>query len=354
MIANKVDIYDGGVLQPAPWILFLFSLLSGVLNNFYTVRLLFIVFDLLIAVSLYVLTRLLPKSPLKPVQVATCYLYNPMGIFAVFGMNWTLLLTLLKLTALISALKGRELFAAALAGFLLHADVYNFALLAPLAACSKRIFVKSLAFWLVLSVSSMWLMRSVWGLKNPSSLASIFDSIYASVLRIDSLRPNSGMTWYLFAQVFPSYTPLLKITFQLTLMVFWPACALKFRSDPVFMLLMLTGSQMVLKGYPSVSDYALFFGVFTTQAHLFNRSRLLFIALFVAISVYVLQMQIWRYWIEVSGFNANFYYIFTLIWNAALIIIQMDLLAAYNKTKIYENNPKLSGKEYAKCKLFQR
>lgn len=91
-----------------------------------------------------------------------------------------------------------------------------------------------------------------------------------------------------------------------------------------------------------------------TQSHLFNRSRILLIALFVSAGVFVLQMQIWRYWIELPGFNANFYYVFTLIWNAVLVIIQMDLVAAYNKTKIYAENKKLEGKEYEKFKLFQR
>lgn len=304
------------------------------------------------AACLYKLTELLPKSPLTPVQVAKCYLYNPLGAFAVYGMNWTLLLSILKLLALIFAVQekvngiGHEIITAALIGFLIHVDLYNLALIGLLALKSKRIVAKSLAFWLILTISSGWLWRC--------SLWLIIDSVYISRMRIDSLRPNSGLTWYLFAQVFPAFTPILKITFQLTLMVFWPACALKFRSDPLFMFLMLTGSQMVLKGYPSVSDYALFFGVLMTQAHLFERARVLFIALFVAAALFILQMQIWRYWIEVPGFNANFYYIFTLIWNAVLVIIQMDLLAAYNKTRIYEDNKKLNGKEYEKCKVFQR
>ncbi len=140
----------------------------------------------------------------------------------------------------------------------------------------------------------------------------------------------------------------------MVLMVFWPACILKFRSDPIFMFFTLIGAQMILKGYPSVTDYGLFFALLMTQAQLFEQTRVLFIALFVAAGVYVLKMQMWRYWIELPGFNANFYYIFTLIWNAALVIIFMDVVAAYNKTKIYEDNPRLKEKEYEKCKLFQR
>ena len=351
LLRNGVNIYDGGVLQPSPWLLTILAPFA--LDNFYAIRLIFIGLDLLIAVALYKLTELIPKSPLNPVQVAKCYFYNPLAIFSVFGMNWTLFIVFLHLTALRYSLQGKELITAVLGGFLIHVDFYNLALLAPLAIRSKRILVKTVAFWLILSISSTWLLHYCWNVPR-ASLLDIIDSVYISRMRIDSLRPNSGMSWYLFAQVFPAFTPLLKMTFQSTLMVFWPACAIKFRSDPVFMFLMIIGSQMILKGYPSSTDYALFFGLMMTQAHVFEQTRVLFIALFVAAGVYVMKMQIWRYWIEVNGFNANFYYIFTLIWNAVLIIIFMDLVSAYNKTRIYEENKELNDKSYEKCKLFQR
>lgn len=358
LVWNGVNIYDGGILQPAPWLLPIFSVFEGVLTNFYSVRILFIILDLLIASALYRITsKYVKRSPLKPEEIVKCYLYNPLGWFAVFGMNWGLLLGLLQLAALILALEQKEMVVAVLTGFLIHVDFYNLALVAPIAmafkTCSMKVAIKSLIIWLILTFSSNFLMSNIFKIDS-FSLFSMIDSVYLSRMRIDSLRPNSGMTWYLFAQVFPVFTPLIKVTFQLVLMVFWPACVIKFRSDPIFMFLALIGSQMILKGYPSVTDYALFFGLMTTQARLFEQTRVLFIALFVAAGVWVLKMQMWRYWIELPGFNANFYYIFTLIWNAVLIIIYMDLMAAYNKTKIYEDNPKLNGKEYENCKLFQR
>ena len=360
LVSNGVNIYDGGILQPAPWLLTLFSLFEAVLTNFYAVRLLFITFDLLIASALYELsTKFVKESPFKPEEIVKCYLYNPLGWFAVFGMNWGLLIGWLQLTALIFALKRKEMATAVLTGFLIHVDFYNLALVAPMAMCfksSKKVAIKCLAIWLILTFSSSFLLTNYFKIDNLKGnlLFSMIDSVYLSRMRFDSLRPNSGMTWYLFAQVFPTFTPLIKTTFQMILIVFWPACAIKFRSDPIFMFLALIGSQMILKGYPSVADYVLFFGLMMTQAKLFEQSRVLLIALFVAAGVYVLKMQIWRYWIELPGFNVNFYYIFTLIWNAVLIIIYLDLISAYNKTKIYEENPKLKEKEYENCKLFQR
>ncbi len=242
--------------------------------------------------------------------------------------------------------------AAVLSGFLVHVDFYNLPLMVPVALCCKhpsKVVLKSVMIWVILTFTSNLILSNI-----NFNLKDMVDSVYISRMRIDSLRPNSGMTWYLFAQAFPAFNSLIKITFQMVLMVFWPACILKFRSDPMFVFFTLIGSQMILKGYPSAADYALFFALLTTQARLVEHSRVLFVALFVAAGVYVLKMQMWRYWIELPGFNANFYYVFTLIWNAALVIIFMDVVAAYNKTKIYEYNERLKEKEYEKCKLLQR
>lgn len=358
LLRNGVNIYSGGNLQAAPWLLTIFSGFDGILNNYFGLRILFIAADFGIAAALYRLSELLGKkqNQLTPVQVLKCYLYNPFGIIAVFGMNWTILLVFLKLAAMNSALQGNELIGAALCGFLIHVDFYNLALVAPIALATKnpkKVALKCLATWMILFITSNWLLSLYWGIRKVQ-FGEMLDSVYLSMMRVDSLRPNSGMFWYLYTQSFPAFTPLLKITFQMTLAVFWPACSIKFSSDPVFMFLALLGSQMILKPYPSVVDYAVYFGVLMTQFHIFERTRVLLVAFFVAFGVYVLKMQIWRYWIELPGFNANFYYIFTLIWNAILIIMYLDVIAAYTKHRIYRDNPKLEGKEYDKCKLFQR
>lgn len=358
LLRNGVNIYEGGSLQAAPWLLTVFSTIDGIFKNQFSLRIFFIVVDLLVASAFFRLTQLIgkEKSRLTPAQMTKCYLYNPFGIIAVFGMNWTLFVALLQLTALNLALQGKELIAAAVCGFLIHLDFYNLALLAPISLASKNPKMSAFNILIcssVLLITSPILLSAYWNI-NSSSLLGIIDSVYLSRMRMDSLRPNSGMFWYLYAQSFPAFTPLLKITFQMTLAVFWPACSMKFRSDPVFMFMALLGSQMILKPYPSVVDYALYFGLLMTQFHLFERARVLLVAFFVAFGVYVLKMQIWRYWIELPGFNVNFYYIFTLIWNAILIIMYLDVITAYNKHQIYSDNKKLEGKEYEKCKLFQR
>ena len=358
LLRNGVNIYNEGSLQAAPWLLTILSTFDGIFSNYFGLRIFFITVDLLVASALYRLTEFIGKerSRLTPIQVAKCYFYNPFGIFAIFGMNWTLLLVLLQLKALNLALRGKELIGAIICGFLIHVDFYNLALVLPIALATKTpkwTAFKCLTTWMVLLITSNWILSHYWSIKNVQ-IFGIIDSVYISRMRMDSLRPNSGMFWYLYAQVFPAFTPLLKITFQMTLAVFWPACSIKFRSDPVFMFMALIGSQMILKPYPSVVDYAMYFSLLMTQFHLFEHARVLLVAFFVAFGVYVLKMQIWRYWIELPGFNANFYYIFTLIWNAILIIIYLDVIAAYNKHQIYRNYKKLEGKEYDKCKLFQR
>lgn len=359
LLRNGVNIYIKGNLQASPWLLTIFSTFDEIFDNFYTLRIFFLVTDFLVAFSLYRLTQLLgkDKSLLTPIQVAKCYFYNPFGIIAVFGMNWTLILSFLQLTSLNFALQGNVLISSILCGFLIHVDFNNLALIAPIALTfknnSKKFILNCMTTWTILLISSNWILYHFWDIKNVQFM-DIIDSVYISKMRMDNIRPNSGMFWYLYAQVFPAFISLLKFTFQMTLMVFWPACAIKFHSDPIFMFISIIGSQMILKPYPSVVDYSLYFGLLMTQFHLFERTRVLFITFFVSFGIYILKIQIWRYWIELPGFNANFYYIFTLIWNASLVIIYLDIVSAYNKHQIYCKNKKLEGKEFEKCKLFQR
>ena len=359
LLKNKVNIYDGGILQPSPWILTVFYLLEGLFTNWWSIRILFLSVDILICAALHKIAQF-ADSPLTPNEVVKCWMYNPLNTFSVFGMNCGIFTVLLQLTALLSALKDKMISSVLMTGFLVHFDFYNLALVAPMTFCFKtsgrrsKFILKFLSVWIILTLSSNWILSHVWNVKRVS-LLSIIDSVYISRMRIDSLRPNSGLSWYLFSQVFPAFTPLLKMTFQLTLMVFWPACAIKFRKDPIFMFTALIGTLAILKGYPSVSDYGLFFGLLMTQARVFEQCRVLIIALFVAGGVFVIKMQVWRYWIELPGFNVNFYYIFTLVWNAILVIIYLDVVAAYNKSEIYRNNSKIEkGEGYENCKLFQR
>lgn len=99
-------------------------------------------------------------------------------------------------------------------------------------------------------------------------------------------------------------------------------CAIKFKNDPLFMLFLLIGSQAVLKGYPSVSDYVLFFGLLMTQFKFFEHTRSFF-------SPYSLPLEFSYLNYKFGGFNLNFYYISTLIWNVVLVIIILDTLSAY-------------------------
>lgn len=361
LLSNGVDVYKGGILQFSPWFLTLLSPFSFIFDNYYLVRCLFIVVDLAVGALIHELAtkHSSQKSLFGDAAALKCHFFNPLGFFTVFGLNCGLFLGLLQLLAFVAALRRNFLLAAVICGFLIHCDFYNFSLIAPISFASSsvtlriKIAIKCFAAWIVFTVSSRFVLFWFWRVPSASTLA-VLDSVLLSRMRQDSLRPNAGLMWYLFAQTFPVFRDLLKITWQMCLMAFWPACAIKFRSDPLFMFSALTASLSILKGYPSVSDYALFFNLLLLHNWLFPRTRLLLISLFAAAAVFVIKMQVWRYWIEFPGFNANFYYIFTLIWNGLLVVIFLDLAAAYNKHKIYQQNPKLLEKEYDHFKLLQR
>ena len=362
LLRNGVNIYENGTLQAAPWNLALFAGIERIFGNNQVGNGIFLVIvNILISAAFFSITKFLESesiNALSPAAVAKCHLYNPLSFLAVFGLNFGLVGILVQLAALASCLRGFEILSALLAGFAVYSDFYSVALVVPMILCFKperrfKFTVKCLIVWLFLLGSSDFLLFRIWSVKALHPF-SFINSVYLSRMRIDSLRPNSGLNWYLFTQVFPVFRPLLKISCQIILMVFWPACVIKFNKDPMFMLFLLVGSQAVLKGYPSVSDNVLFFGLLMTQFKLFEHTRILFLALFAAFGVFAFKLQIWRYWIELPGFNVNFYYISTLIWNVVLIIIILDILTAYGKYKIFLDNPIMKDKKLIDCKLFQR
>ena len=83
-------------------------------------------------------------------------------------------------------------------------------------------------------------------------------SAYVSRLAFASLKPNVGMYWYFFTQVFDQYSVMFATFMQAHSIFYAIPCAIKFNKDPIFMVLVLLMVYAILQPYPTVVDVAIY------------------------------------------------------------------------------------------------
>lgn len=340
LLKSGVPVYSFGKVLPAPLLVFLVDGFESFVRSRLILRFAFVMLDYLIGVELAVLT----DSP----HMILVHLLNPLSVMACLGMNLNLISVALLLASFVAA-KRRKINVSALAmALVVYLDVRQVAFVIPafLWHRSKRFVFQTVIMWSALVYASV-LMPS-------SSSLSFLESVYFSRLRVDDLSPNAGLFWYLYQQVFAHFSSFLKVTFQLVPCALVVPLSLKFEHDPSFLAFVLQALLVVFKPDPSGADYVLLCGLLFAHSHIFEHTRVLFFALFVEAGVFVFLLRIWDYWIRFNGFNANFYYIFTLVWNVVWIVITLEMVLAHQRARLYGMYPFLKDKEFEKCKLIQR
>lgn len=360
MFQNKVDLYKTATISPMPLIVLFFSLFQN--QSRVLVQLFFVLVDILISASFYIIQSTRSDSPLSPDSLALIHLYNPLTLMAVLGQNLGLIGVLVQSAAIAAAVTQRRLQSTCLSGLSTYLEFLSIPLIFPVAIlassntqnCEKELksfMIKSVSFTFILFILSGLFVKLYLNSDRP--FAFIY-SAYLSRIHSDDLRPNSGLFWYLFTQVFSTFRSLFKVTIPMVLLAFWAPVSMKYRKDPLFMIFLHVAIQSLLKPYPSAADYSFLFTLLAMQAHLFERTRVLFFAVFIAAGIFVFQMKIWRYWIEVPGFNVNFYYIFTLAWNIIIAVIVLEMTMAQGMDQLHKENPELLDDKYKEYKVYQR
>jgi phosphatidylinositol glycan class U len=337
LLKSGLPVYSFEKVLPAPLLLRFIELVESMTRSPLAIQFGFILLDFLIGFQLAELTG--------SQYMLLVHLLNPVSIMTCLGKNLSLFSLALIVAGLSSARKGQKGLSASCLALASYLDVRNgiFAIPAYFWIRDVRFIALNVLFLSILFATNAF----VW---SPAS----FESVYWSRLRVDDLRPNAGLFWYFYQEIFAHFSQFMKVVFHLVSAALIASFSIKFEQDPLFLAFVLQAATTILKPDPSGADYVFLCGLLFAQSHVFEYTRVLFIALFVQAGIFVFLLRIWDYWIRFNGFNVNFYFIFTLAWNVVWVVITLEMVLAYQRSKIYEAYPFLKEKEFEKCKLIQR
>ena len=194
---------------------------------------------------------------------------------------------------------------------------------------------------------------------SQSKARSVSDYVMCTVgcqVLLHDLRPNIGLWWYLFVEMFEHFRPLFLAVFQLLPAAFIIPAAIRFRSEPLFLVWYVSSVLAVLKPYPTVGDIGLSIALLGLHPRTVSAldPRLVksigFASLFV---LYLLPIN-WYYWIIQGSGNSNFYYAATLAVNAIQMIVSVKVTEKHLHLMVRSWNPKLPKDDDENAKLFQQ
>ncbi|XP_032664369.1 phosphatidylinositol glycan anchor biosynthesis class U protein [Odontomachus brunneus] len=368
-----IDPYEGDLFHETPIGLYVFNFMQKYLSQ-WALFLLFIVTDLTTAVCLAIAAKhyaieLATKrkeekaqdedkklnegvSSVSALYVSAGYLFNPYIILNCIGLTTTVFTNLLYSIALVSMTRRSILWSCISIALLTLQELYPISLMVPAA-----IYVASVAgdkikkirviTMLVVFVSilgalfavSYYIMRS-W---------SFLGSTIGFILTVPDLRPNIGLYWYFFTEMFEHFRWLFIASFQINVsLLYIVPLALRLRRDPMLLAFSYLAIAAIFKSYPCIGDVGFYISLLPLWKHLFQHMQQGFIVGCFVLFCTVFAPTVWHQWIYSRSANANFYFGVTLAFAIAQIFLLTDILFASLKYEFavqHGNNKKVNGNE---------
>jgi phosphatidylinositol glycan class U len=168
---------------------------------------------------------------------------------------------------------------------------------------------------------------------------------YGTYLTLPDLTPNVGLWWYFFTEMFDSFRSFFLGVFWLHTFSYLPGMTIRFRKQPLFVIVLLTGISSIFLPYPSIGDVALFLGLLPLYRHVFPLMTYGFLTTAGVLYATLLGPAFYHLWIYAGSGNANFFYAITLVWSLGLTVLLADTLTAVLKDELECERPEMRGKE---------
>lgn len=282
-------------------------------------------------------TMLLTDVNLKETSeyVLSVYLFNPYSVLNCAGMTTTVIQNLLVATALWGASSGQRIIACVFVALATHQALYPLLLIVPIAilladvnkGCNKCSYIRTLLVfvlsWGFLIYISAYIMDG--------SYKYVYNT-YGFILTVPDLKPNIGLFWYFFTEMFEHFRLLFVCAFQINaLALYIIPLTLRFNKEPVLLATVLIALSAIFRSYPCVGDVGFYLALLPMWKHLFSFMQQKFIVGCAFIITSALGPTVWHLWIYSGSANANFFFGVTLSFATAQIFLITDLLFAYIK-----------------------
>lgn len=286
--------YDDGVFHQSPLLLALYSLVP---ESHFATSLAFTLVDLVAAIQISkaagALTRRSNQLSYGPHVLAAIFLFNPYTLLSTLARSTATVSNALVVAAVSTALNGRGMLSMALLALAANLAFYP-VFLAPSviliarewAPCTLAVehkqsnaekstpkseedlflpptvpesampllwpFVRKHAFYFVASCALFF------GLQWQTMLSLDFvDAFYGTMLLFRDLRPNIGLWWYFFVEMFDFFRPFFVGVFQLFLASFCLPVTLRLRQIPLAALATVSCTTLLFRPYPEIGDLGL-------------------------------------------------------------------------------------------------
>ncbi|KAJ3305567.1 hypothetical protein HDV03_001433 [Kappamyces sp. JEL0829] len=299
--------------------------------------------------------------PVSPEDIGSIYLLNPFSIITCLSRSTQIFSTLSMAGALFFACKGNRRASMLSLSFGTYLSLYPALLVAPCVlflnefnekkrtaqagqdkdAITKKESIETLKTTIVKSIAGLAFYTA--GLLYLSFLLvgdwSFIRATYGVLIFVDDLRPNVGLFWYFFMEVFDQFRTFFLTVFHLNVFVFTIPICVKFRyvtpadgrKQPLIASLVVCASISLFKAYPSIADVTLYLGLISMHFELFKYSPHLYVAIAGLAYASLLGPLFFNSWVYNGGGNANFFYAITLVWAVSQIVLVVDLLYAHLK-----------------------
>lgn len=125
-----------------------------------------------------------------------------------------------------------------------------------------KILITFLAMLTALFLLSFYIMGS-W---------SFLKSTIGFILFVPDLRPNIGLYWYFFTEMFEHFRSLFIASFQINVsLLFIVPLALRLRKDPMLLAFSYLAIDAIFKSYPCIGDVGFYLSLLPLWRHLFRR-----------------------------------------------------------------------------------
>lgn len=205
--------------------------------------------------------------------VSAGYLLNPYIILNCIGLTTTVFTNLLYSIALLSMMRRSVLWSCTSIALLTLQGLYPASLMVPAAiyiagaAKDRKIniitmlvtFVSILATLFAISYHIMGSWSFLW-------------STIGFILTVPDLRPNIGLYWYFFTEMFEHFRWLFIASFQINIsLLYIIPLALRLRRDPMLLAFSYLAIAAIFKSYPCIGDVGFYISLLPLWKHLFQR-----------------------------------------------------------------------------------
>ena len=349
-----IDPYTGDLFHETPIGLYIFNLIQWYLPH-WILFILFIFTDLLTALLLaltakHYATELASRKEEKlcnenaqsdddssavstsMMYVSAGYLFNPYIILNCVGHTTTVFTNLLYSVALISLTNSSIFWSCLSISLLTLQGLYPISLMVPAVIYIARskstkqrrnvvilivtVFASMLTALLCISYYIMGSWSFVW-------------STIGFILTVPDLRPNIGLYWYFFTEMFEHFRWLFIASFQINVsLLYIVPLALRIRHDPMLLAFSYLAIAAIFKSYPCIGDVGFYMSLLPLWKHLFQYTQQGFIVGCFMLFCTVFAPTVWYQWIYSRSANANFYFGVTLAFAIAQIFLLTDILFA--------------------------